>query len=103
MNIEQDIDWEAFDNFMTKDFSHTFPNFDQDTPFFTSYIKDQEIQEVNMPEENISTSISDIELDQKIIRPKMARMTCPECWSKIKAFQYNKDMSVFMCENIKVT
>ena len=47
-------------------------------------------------------SISDIEVDQGLAKPNMPALACPECLSKVKAFQYNDEMALFMCQNIQV-
>lgn len=99
MEFGQDIDWDLFDNFVVK---QNYMTLDQNPSHPTSAVKGVDHYEINGPEENISTSISDIEVDQGIIRPNMPALACPECLSKVKAFQYNDEMAMFMCQNIQV-
>ena len=98
MEFGQDIDWQLFDDFAAK---QNYMALDHSASHPTSNRKGLNHDEINGPEENISTSISDIE-DQGLVKPNMPTLACPECLSKVKAFQYNGEMAMFMCQNIQV-
>jgi len=103
MELEQDINWDFLNSSFAKDISNfPFP-FDQGFSLETSEWKEKNPIEVNVPEEIISTSISDIEVDCGLLRPTLTRLSCPECTGRVKAFQFNQEMAVFMCENTQVT
>lgn len=99
MEFGQDIDWELFDDFAAK---QNYMALDHNISYPSSSRKGIDHYEINGPEENISTSISDIEQDQGIVKPNMPALACPECLNKVKAFQYNDEMAMFMCQNIQV-
>ena len=105
MELEQaDFDWNPFDLPLIKTDS-SFPiNLTENPSDFDALFLHKPSKEVNLPEEIVSTSISDADLELCIPRqPHNSRMNCPECKNRIKAFQYNEEMSVYMCQNTLVS
>jgi len=102
MELEQDTNWDFLNSSFAKEISQFPFSFDQELPNETPDWKEKIPYEVNVPEEIISTSISDLEVDFGLLRPTMTRLSCPECTGRVKAFQYNQEMAVFMCENTQV-
>lgn len=96
---QQHINWELLESFISQ------PNyFCQEESFSNSRLESIETTEVSLHQDHFSTSHSDMEVEPRPMQPRMARgMTCPECSNKIKPFQYNEEMTVFMCQDVKVT
>ncbi len=97
MEFEFDEPWDYFNSSIVKDFGSNFPE-----DFFTNPATDLKPQSEKVLEDIISTSISDAGLELGIMKPARARLSCPECQSKVKSFQYNCQEAVYMCENVKV-
>jgi len=100
---QQDFDWNPFDLPLIKENSSFAFNNPEGPSDFDAFFLNKASNEVNLPEEIVSTSISDADLEICLSRPHHATLLCPECKNKIKAFQYNEEMSVYMCQNIKVS
>ena len=102
MEFDHEIDWEFLNDSFSKAFPDEYTLLNQEEAFFGPGMNKCRREEGNGLEENVSTSISDMELQVRLMKPKITRLSCPECSDKVKAFQYNQEMAVFMCENTKV-
>jgi hypothetical protein len=104
MQREYDEDWDVFDEL----YSHYESNGHVLDPIKMSNVSEKITDHYKqsgtdiVPEETISTSVSEAEKESEPFRVKRTYARCPDCSGVIQPFQFNYEMAIFMCKNKKV-